>query len=86
MQGQYRICTGDPCIDGDHPRLMQTIRRQQKMHKDPLTVSEVGLCEFMSPKCICTCLQEFGHVWTCLCVFVGVVGPLPVFLLQKPCK
>jgi hypothetical protein len=59
VQGQYKICTSDPHIDGDHPvhpRLMQTVRRWQEMHEGPSKVSKVGSCEFVSPKCVQTCL------------------------------
>jgi hypothetical protein len=77
--------TDDPHIDGDHPRLMRTVRRQQEVHKDPLKVSEVDSCKFMSPKCVWICLDVFVRVHTCLYMFVGVVGPLPVFPLQCCC-
>jgi hypothetical protein len=50
MQGQYKIYTGNPCIDGDHPRLMQIIQRWQEAHEDPSMVSKVDSYEFMSPK------------------------------------
>jgi hypothetical protein len=55
-------CAGDPCIDGDLPRLMQTVQRWQEAHEDPLMVSEVDSCEFVSPKCVQMCLDMFIHV------------------------
>jgi hypothetical protein len=76
--------TGDPHIDGDHHRLMQTVRRQQEAHEDPLKVSEVDSCEFVSLKCVQTCLDVFMRVCTCLYMFVRVIEPLPVFPLHHP--
>jgi hypothetical protein len=52
MQGQSKLCTGDPHIDRDLPRLMRTVQRWQEAHKDPLMVSKVDLCKFVSPKCV----------------------------------
>jgi hypothetical protein len=77
MQGQSKLCTGDPHIDGNLPRLMQTVWTWQETHKDPSMVSKADLCEFMNPKCVWTysqgfrCVHEgsdmFTRVWTCSC-------------------
>jgi hypothetical protein len=75
VQGQYKLCTGDPRIDGDLPRLMRTVQRWQEVHKAPSIVSEGDLCEFVSLKYVQTCSQGFRHVRTGSCMFAWFVGP-----------